>query len=98
MLAGLLLMLFASEIRPSPIDQRDFFPTVTEKSNVTFPLPARIVYDFPADTWIENLAVRSNGQLIVTKDTRPRIYQIDPFWSHKPILLHIYYPCATNVS
>lgn len=81
-------MLFASGIRPSPIDQRDFFPIVTEKSNMTFPLPARIVHDFPANTWIENLAVRSNGQIIVTEDTRPRIYQVDPFWFRKPILLH----------
>ncbi len=95
MLAGLLLMLFASEIRPSPIDQRNVFPTVTEKSNVTFPLPARIVYDFPADTWIENLAVRSNGQIIVTEDTRPRIYQVDPFWSRKPILVHEFHETAS---
>jgi len=94
-LAGMLLTLFVSGARPFPADRRDLSPIVTEKSNVTFPLPARIVYDFPADTWIENLAVRSNGQIIVTEETRPRIYQVDPFGSREPILLHEFHETAS---
>jgi len=30
------------------------------------PLPARIVYQFPSETWIENIAVRPNGDLLLT--------------------------------
>ena len=57
-------------------------------SNVTAPLPARIVYDFPEGTWIENLAVRQNGHIVVTEVTKPRIYQVDPSGSRKPVLIH----------
>jgi len=55
---------------------------------VTYPLPSNIIYEFPEDTWVENLAVRHNGQIVVTENTRPRIYQVDPFMSQKAILLH----------
>ncbi|KAL6719774.1 hypothetical protein ACLMJK_001695 [Lecanora helva] len=57
-------------------------------SNLTAPLPARIVYDFPQGTWIENIAVRQNGQLVVTEITKPRVYQVDPSGSGKPVLIH----------
>lgn len=39
----------------------------------------RPIYEFPNGTWIENLAVRSNGQLLVTLITSPEVYLIDPF-------------------
>lgn len=32
--------------------------------------------------------MRHNGQIIVTENTRPRIYQVDPFMSQKAVLLH----------
>jgi len=57
-------------------------------SNVTYPLPSDVVYEFPEDTLVENLAVRHNGQIIVTENTRPRVYQVDLFMSQKAILLH----------
>ena len=70
-------------------------PPDTGVSNVTYALPTHLVYDFPADTWIENLAVRSNGQIIVTEDTRPRIYQVDPFGNRDAILLHEFHETAS---
>jgi hypothetical protein len=45
------------------------------------------VYQFPKPTWIENLAVRSNGQLLVTLLTTPELYLIDPATS-TPTLIH----------
>lgn len=42
------------------------------------PLPAKTVYQFPEPTWIENFAVRSNGDLILTIISRPEVYLLDP--------------------
>jgi hypothetical protein len=36
------------------------------------------VFQFPLGTWIENIAVRSNGQLLVTLLTAPELHLIDP--------------------
>jgi sugar lactone lactonase YvrE len=44
----------------------------------TSPLPSKVIYQFPFPTWIENIAVRSNGQLLVTLLTTPELYLIDP--------------------
>lgn len=40
--------------------------------------PSRLVYEFPLGTWVENLAVRSYGPILVTSVTAPTLYQIDP--------------------
>jgi hypothetical protein len=37
-----------------------------------------VVHQFPDPTWVENIAVRSNGQLLVDIITSPDIYLIDP--------------------
>ncbi|KAK0721120.1 hypothetical protein B0H67DRAFT_484028 [Lasiosphaeris hirsuta] len=39
----------------------------------------RQLCQFSNPTWIENIAVRSNGQLLVTLFSSPELYQIDPF-------------------
>lgn len=43
--------------------------------------PARIrpLVQFPNLTWVENIAVRPNGQLLVTVFSSPKVYQISPF-------------------
>lgn len=38
-----------------------------------------IIYQFPNTTWIENIAVRSNGKILVDVLDRPEFYQVDPF-------------------
>ena len=48
----------------------------------------RTVYQFPNNTWVENIAVRVNGQLLVTLVTTPDLYQINPFTTEAPILIH----------
>lgn len=36
------------------------------------------VYQFPEGAWVENLAVRPNGQLLVTRLDVPELYLVDP--------------------
>ena len=38
----------------------------------------RTVYQFPNDTWVENLAMRSNGNLLVTLIQSPEVWEINP--------------------
>ncbi|GFF24211.1 putative L-ascorbate peroxidase 6 [Aspergillus lentulus] len=39
----------------------------------------RRVSQFPLGTWVENIAVRPNGHLLITLTSAPEIYEIDPF-------------------
>jgi hypothetical protein len=39
----------------------------------------RTIYEFPNETWIENIAVRSNGNLLLDLLSTPQIYELDPF-------------------
>lgn len=39
----------------------------------------RTIYQFPNLTALEDIAVRSNGKLLVTLPTAPELYQVDPF-------------------
>ena len=50
--------------------------------------PIRTTYQFPNETWVENIAVRSSGQLLVTIITSPDLYQVDPFSSAPASLVH----------
>lgn len=38
----------------------------------------RTVFEFPKGTYVENLAVRANGQVLVTPLTEPNLLLIDP--------------------
>jgi hypothetical protein len=51
-------------------------------------LPSKLIHQFPLPTWIENIAVRSNGDLLVTLLTTPELYLINPFDSKEAILVH----------
>ncbi|KZP21489.1 hypothetical protein FIBSPDRAFT_1020155 [Athelia psychrophila] len=50
----------------------------------------------PNGSWAENLAVRSNGQLLVTLATAPELYEIDTAGSHKTQLV-AQFPAATGL-
>lgn len=51
---------------------------VLHKSPQAPPLPIEVIYEFPPQTWVENLAVQSSGEILVTLLFKPEIYQIDP--------------------
>ena len=53
------------------------------------------IYEFPNETWVENIAVRSSGQLLVTLITTPDLYQVNPFSSEPATLVHTF-PHATG--
>lgn len=42
------------------------------------PYPVRMLYQFPNDTYVENLAVRANGQLLVAPLDLPQLWLVDP--------------------
>ncbi|KAI1356411.1 hypothetical protein F5Y01DRAFT_77187 [Xylaria sp. FL0043] len=51
-------------------------------------LPADLIHQFPNGTWVENLSVRANGQLVTTVSSTPDLYQVDPQNRCPPFLLH----------
>jgi hypothetical protein len=57
-------------------------------SSTSLPLPIRTLHQFPKPTWIENLAIRPNGQLLLTILTSPDLYLLDPSQPSQPILIH----------
>ncbi|KAJ4126943.1 hypothetical protein NW754_002213 [Fusarium falciforme] len=65
MLLSLALALFSSAISAAPLEPR-----------ANLPLPSRAVYQFSNPNWIENIAVRSNGDLLLTMLTTPELYQL----------------------
>ncbi|KAH7117163.1 hypothetical protein B0J11DRAFT_538468 [Dendryphion nanum] len=62
---SLVLALFSSATSAAPL-----------KPGTKLPLPSRAVYQFPNPSWIENIAVRSNGDLLLTMLTTPELYQL----------------------
>ena len=52
------------------------------------PYPNRPVIEVPLGTWAENLAVRRNGQILVTVLNTAQLVQIDPMSLQEPFLIH----------
>lgn len=50
----------------------------------------RTVFQFPNDTFVENLAVRSNGQILVSALNRPHLFLIDPQLDVPPTIVHTF--------
>ena len=46
------------------------------------------IWDFPLGTWVENLAIRSNGQILATLFNAPEVYQVDPTKKTPATLVH----------
>ena len=43
----------------------------------------RLLYEYPLDTWIENIAVRPSGEILLTRLDKPELDQLNPF-QHNP--------------
>ncbi|KAL8921530.1 MAG: hypothetical protein Q9208_005684 [Pyrenodesmia sp. 3 TL-2023] len=70
-------------------------PTTTTNTNLfpprPLPLPVRVIREFPKGTFIENIALRRNGQILITLVApRPELYQVDPLSIRPPILIHTF--------
>ncbi|VUC25643.1 unnamed protein product [Clonostachys rosea] len=61
---------------------------MTEVATLEPLLPSQVLHQFPAPSWIENLAVRSNGQILVTFCSAPEVYLVDPSDPSKTVLIH----------
>jgi len=68
------------------------FFTLSLSHPLTHERSTRQVYDFPSNTsWLENLAVRCNGQVLATRLDVPQLYQIDPTAQQpKPELIYTF--------
>lgn len=55
-------------------------------------LPLKTLYQFPSPTWIENLAIRQNGQIPLTLLTAPDLYLFDPLNPGIATLVHNFSP------
>lgn len=51
-------------------------------------LPSKVLHQFPLPTWIENLAVRSNGELLLTILTSPELYLVNPSDPKEAVLVN----------
>jgi hypothetical protein len=81
---SVLFVLFSlafTNIAAFPLESRDYQSTSCVNST------ARTIYEFPNNTWVENLAVRADGKIIVTLINKPDIYLIDPAHPENPLLL-----------
>ena len=47
--------------------------------DVSHQLPVSLVHGFSRPTWLENLAIRPNGSILVTDLYQPNLYQVNPF-------------------
>lgn len=51
--------------------------TTQQRPVPSIPLSVEVMYQFPPGTWIENLAVGSNGLMVATSLFAPEIYQVN---------------------
>ena len=87
-LALLFLVQSTSWVQCVPVkDGLGIQNSLQKRFNTTAPLPVEVVQDFPTGIWIENLAIRGNGQIIVTDNSAPNIYLVDPFKGGATVLL-----------
>jgi hypothetical protein len=60
---------------------------IISSTTSALPLTVDTIYQFPVPTWNENLAVRTNGQLLVTRLDTPLLMQVDPTQKLAPITI-----------
>lgn len=77
--------------RPASSAPAQVLPSIDTR-NVKRSVSASVhdIYDFPKGTWVENLAVRSNGQILVTLLTKPQVYQVNPFQTQSASLVYTF--------
>jgi hypothetical protein len=85
------------------INQRTFaFPTLNISSPfnnaATNLVTVRQLHQFPKGTYVENLAVRSNGNLIITLLSAPDVYELNPFVANPSPTLIYTFPDANGAA
>jgi hypothetical protein len=83
------IALLLCTITPTPaLSSANHAPALSVRDHPNLPLPVEVIHEFPPGTWLENIAVRRNGQILTTVTTAPEIYQVDPCKQRDPILLY----------
>jgi len=59
--------------------------------------PLTVIHEFPSPSWIENIAIRENGDLLVTSLSSPSVFLVDRFSRQPPVLVTTI-PQATGVA
>ncbi|KAG6353548.1 hypothetical protein INS49_005510 [Diaporthe citri] len=55
------------------------------------------IYQFPENTYVENLAVRANGQILLDVFTSPQLWLVDPHVPGEAVLIHEF-PAALGIT
>lgn len=48
------------------------------------------IYEFPNNTYVENLAVRANGQILINPLTMPQLWLVDPHFPGEGFVVHTF--------
>ena len=76
-------MLFRSALAVLALSTAAYAAAVGSTTKVT----TRDIAVFPNGTWVENINILSNGQLLVTLLNVPELYQVDPRGIQEPRLV-----------
>ncbi|KAH8592544.1 hypothetical protein B0O99DRAFT_630027 [Bisporella sp. PMI_857] len=65
-------------------------PRAPDSNSTALPLLTHLVHQFPIGSWVENVAVRSSGELLLTMLTTPELYSLSPSKPSSPELVHTF--------
>ncbi|KAF3008851.1 hypothetical protein E8E13_010903 [Curvularia kusanoi] len=80
-LANAACVVFAGAVFAAPTCAAPAYAAAVPKTTTTSPAPAlSTIYQFPAGSgaWVENIAERPNGQLLITRMFTPELWLINP--------------------
>ena len=61
---------------------------ISARKTDPLPLPVEVIHQFPFPSWVQDLAIRRNGKILVTLLTAPELYEIDPSGRRGVKLVH----------
>ncbi|KAG0651228.1 hypothetical protein D0Z07_1949 [Hyphodiscus hymeniophilus] len=86
----------------SPVTSSPAITSLETRKTPSLPLKVNTVWEFAFPSWCENLAIRANGQILVSRLDTPELYQVDPTGKIAPILIATwdasYYMGALGIS
>ena len=80
------------------VPQLPLNPIIDNAAGSASPSPVRLVFQFCDQVRLENLAPRSNGDLLLTAVNVPHVYYLDPKASHPSAKLLHEFPYATGIT
>jgi hypothetical protein len=87
LLASLLGFISAVSGLPNHFTPQTHVLQRRSDANVTDQLTPTILFEFPNPTWLENFAIRSNGELLINLATEPSMYLFNPISQAAPTKL-----------